>query len=242
MKYKKILVFDISGEFGHFRKFNTTTSPLTYIIPPRTSVQGILGAITGIDRFSYIDIFNKEAADIAVQLLNSAKKVNMAFNLIDTKDSFFNIKTRTQIEFELLKDPCFRLYVSLADQVLFNELEKNIRLNRPVFTPYFGLSQFTAKLEYRGVFEGEEIIAGGTVPILTAVNLKKCVGEKPVVYNYEYKYSVNKMPLNMEIDKITGERKTNVFADVIVETEGKPVTANITDYVSIRELGNISFL
>jgi len=242
MKSNKILVFDISGEFGHFGKYNTTTSPLTYIIPPRTSVQGILGAITGIDRFSYIETFDKEAAEIAIQLINPLKKMHMAFNLIDTKDSFFNIKTRTQIDFELLKDSHFRFFVSLKDEKLFSELEKNIRLNQPVFSPYLGLSQFTAKLEYRGIFGGDNCQAKEAVPIITAVNLKKCNKEKPIVYKYEYKYSNNIMPLNMEIDRKNNERKTNDFAEVIVETEGNPVTANVTEYIKIENIGNILFL
>ena len=50
MNYKGILIFDISSEFGHFRKYNTTTSPLSYSIPTRTAVAGILGAILGMER------------------------------------------------------------------------------------------------------------------------------------------------------------------------------------------------
>ena len=50
MNYKEILIFDISSEYGHFRKFNTTTSPLTYSIPTRTAVVGIIGAILGLER------------------------------------------------------------------------------------------------------------------------------------------------------------------------------------------------
>lgn len=242
MKSKNILVFDISGEFGHFRKFNTTTSPLTYIIPPRTSIQGILGAIAGIDRFSYIETFNKDNADIAVQLINPVKKMNMAFNLIDTKDSFFNINTRTQIEFELLKDPRFRIYTALLDEHLFYLLEKNISSKQPVFSPYLGLSQFTSRLDYIGTFEGEKCSSDATVPIITAVNLSKCSKDKPVIYNYEYKYSVNIMPLNMELDRISKERKSNEFADVIVETGGKPVLANVDEYINIKNIGNILFL
>ncbi|MFB3896899.1 MAG: CRISPR-associated protein Cas5, partial [bacterium] len=33
----KILVFDIWGDLGHFRKFYTTTSPLSFSFPPPSS-------------------------------------------------------------------------------------------------------------------------------------------------------------------------------------------------------------
>ena len=115
MKSLRLLVFEISGEYGHFRKFNTTSSPLTYAIPTRTALIGILGAILGIEREKssgvfpegkkpLIEQFARTESRFAVQILNPIKKVNIGFNLLDTgksHSSFFNIKNRTQIEFEL---------------------------------------------------------------------------------------------------------------------------------------------
>ena len=48
----KIIVFDIKGKFAHFRKFYTNSSSLTYGIPPRTAICGILAAILGLERDS----------------------------------------------------------------------------------------------------------------------------------------------------------------------------------------------
>src|SRR6266487_1056681 len=134
----KLLVFDITSEYGHFRKFNTTTSPLTYSIPTRPAITGILGAILGVEReispgkfregvIPVSEMFAKDNADIGVQLIHPVKKVNIAFNLLDTEkvaSSFFNIKQRTQIEFELLKEPSFRFFISLKDEIVFDELLK----------------------------------------------------------------------------------------------------------------------
>ena len=44
----KIIIFDIWGDYAHFKKPYTTTSPLTYSIPSRTALTGIIGAIMGI--------------------------------------------------------------------------------------------------------------------------------------------------------------------------------------------------
>ncbi len=152
MHSDKLLVFDIGSEYGHFRKFNTTTSPLTYSIPTRPAIAGLLGAILGIERelsagkfrdgvIPTAEVFTKEKARIGVQLINPVKKVNISFNLLDTEktaSSFFNIKQRTQIEFELLKDPSFRLFISLEDNKVFNELVNRIQGNTTHFTPYLG--------------------------------------------------------------------------------------------------------
>ncbi len=92
MNSKEVLIFDISSEYGHFRKYNTTTSPLTYSIPTRTAIAGILGAILGMEReiaegifpdgaIPVQEFFSKMNSDIAVQIINQVKKENVAVNL-----------------------------------------------------------------------------------------------------------------------------------------------------------------
>src|SRR6056297_2393425 len=128
MNYKEILIFDISSEYGHFRKYNTTTSPLTYSVPTRTSIAGILGAVLGMEReisegvypegaVPVQEFFSKDNSDIAIQIINPIKKQTVAMNLVNTKTSFYDLTKagRTQIEFELLKDAKFRIYLSLIN-------------------------------------------------------------------------------------------------------------------------------
>ena len=50
----KCLVFDIKGDYGHFKKYYTTSSPLTFSIPPRTTVSGMIGALIGLDKEEYL--------------------------------------------------------------------------------------------------------------------------------------------------------------------------------------------
>ena len=47
----KVLVFDIWADYGHFRKFYTTTSPLTFSFPAPSTIAGILGAIYGAGKY-----------------------------------------------------------------------------------------------------------------------------------------------------------------------------------------------
>jgi len=54
----KVLVFDLFGDFAHFRKYYTTTSPLTFSFPPPPTIAGILGAIYGASKEEYLDIFS----------------------------------------------------------------------------------------------------------------------------------------------------------------------------------------
>lgn len=251
MQSKKIIVFDISSEYGHFRKFNTTTSPLTYSIPSRPAIIGMIGAISGIEReigagkfhelvVPVAEVFSKENADVAIQILNPIKKANIAFNLLDTEKtaaSFFNIKQRTQIEFELLKNPSFRIFVSIKDENLFEQLVSKLQENKTHFTPYMGLSQFTATTNLVTVEVGNSIISQDYIDIQTAVNISNTERKFDFKHTSEFKYNSDTMPIEMTKDRVVVE-----YSEVIIETNGQGISVKTTKAYSVGAYGNIIFL
>ena len=253
MHSDKILVFDIGSEYGHFRKFNTTTSPLTYSIPTRSAITGFLGAILGIEReisagkfregvMPVAEVFAKENADIGVQLINPVKKVNIAFNLLDTEkaaSSFFNIKQRTQIEFELLKNPSFRIFTNLRDETLFSELINRIRENRTHFTPYLGLSQFTATIKFTGLTTAKLLKGNDFHEVVTAVNLSNTDPDDPIQFDrsIDFKYTSDTMPVEMLRDRIVTE-----YSEVVLETNGNTIKIKSDKIYQTEGFGNILFL
>lgn len=255
MNSKEILIFDISSEYGHFRKYNTTTSPLTYSIPTRTAIAGVLGAILGMEReiadgvypegaIPVQEFFGKANCDIAIQILNPVKKENVAMNLINTagaREHFYNLTKagRTQIEFELLKEPMFRVFLSMNDQDTLNILAERIRLKKHHFSPYLGLAQFTASIDFVEMTNAEPVQANGSefVKFITAVNLSKVSGEPPVEFDYSAMYSANNMP--MEMNRI---REVQEYSEVLIEKNGQAVKARVKGYYRVTNYGNILFL
>ncbi|MCK4664334.1 MAG: type I-B CRISPR-associated protein Cas5 [Bacteroidales bacterium] len=253
MNYKEILIFDISSEYGHFRKYNTTTSPLTYSIPTRTAIAGVLGAILGMEREISIGVypegvipvqefFSKQNSDIAIQIINPVKKENVGINLINTKTSFCDLTKagRTQIEFELLKDLKFRIFVSLNNDInVFNDLTERIRRKKHHFSPYLGLAQFTATIEFVDKKQAKllENLTQKYIEIITAVNLSKINDENPIEFDYSAMYSANNMPVEMNRN-----REIQEYSEVIIEKNGQPIKAKIDNYYNIEKYGNILFL
>lgn len=250
METKQILAFDVSAEYGHFRKFNTTTSPLSYSIPTRIAVGGLLGAILGMERETgpgkypqgitpVQEVFGKGLADIAIQLLAPVKKVTIGFNLINTKTSFFEIKNRTQIPFELLKNPSFRIYFSHQDTRLMEELEHRLILHSHHFTPYLGLAQFTANIQWGEKTVGEVVVRTNPekTSVLTALNLSELTATNPINFDTSSQYLVETMPLSMDRNRIVNE-----YGEVMVESAVKPISANLTQWVRVPNHGNIVFL
>ena len=146
----EMAVFDIWGDYGHFRRGYTTTSPLTYPFPSRTSIAGMVAAILGLERDSYYDLFGEDNSLFALQILHPIKKVTINQNLIDTKTGYFlwdNNGQRTQIPFEYLKDPKYRIFVWLDDSNLFKKLCGFIVQRKTIFTLYMGITEHIAQFE-----------------------------------------------------------------------------------------------
>lgn len=251
MNDNRLIVFELSGEYGHFRKFNTTTSPLTYPIPTRTALTGLLGAVLGIERevapsrfpadvVPVQELFSQANCALTVQLLAPVKKVNMGFNLLDTGNSFFEIRKsgRTQIEFELLKNPAFRVFVRLNNNALFNQLAERLMNRSHHFTPYLGLSQFTATLQHASITEG--IIRSGTpgyVPVQSAVNLSLLTATQPIEFDQTAHYYVETMPI-----ELNRERVVTRYGEVLVEANGSSVPVQTSEWFETTDFGNILFL
>lgn len=249
MQSDRILVFDVGGEYGHFRKFNTTTSPLTYSLPPRPAVLGMIGAILGIERETGVGKYDEgsiplaellapELAGVAVQLVHPTKKVQMAFNLVNTKSSFFNIANRTQIEFELLKNPKFRVFLQWKNRELFDELENKLFKRHSHFTVCLGLSQFAAEVNLVGTFGGRELTAGQEhLPVISALKMSLLDSSEPLHFQDEFKYVVDTFPVAMNASRLVQE-----YAEIIVEAAGRPIQAKSKHLYEVESLGNIQFL
>lgn len=250
---KTALIFDVSGEYGHFRKFNTTTSPLTYSIPTPSAIFGILGAILGIEREDsnnkiregeehLREIFSAENAAVAIKPLSEIKKVNIGFNLLDTGSyqTFFNITNRTQIEYEILKDPNFRIYLNW-EHPLKMELGERLKNKRFHFNPYLGISQMTASIDYIDEKKLTILSEKDYVDFDTAINLSEIQSEKaPIAVDFikDRVFQVETFPLDMQID-----RKINRYGEILIEMNGDNIRAmpNQKSF-SVENEGNIQFL
>ncbi|NRB54018.1 MAG: type I-B CRISPR-associated protein Cas5 [Saprospiraceae bacterium] len=237
----EFLLFELSGEYGHFRKYNTTSSPLTYSIPTRLAVVGILGAVLGIEReigpgvypsgsTPLHEIFTREKTQLAIQVVNPIQKVNVGFNLLDTgksATSFFNIQHRTQIEFELLKHPKYRIFFTHADASIYEDLAVRLRKMRHYFTPYLGLSQFTASLEWLGKekLTARQLSSSATIETHSAINMSQLAPGEEVVFHSNTYYTMDNLPMAMRMDRTVTE-----YGEVLIERNGQPITLHTKCY------------
>lgn len=234
---ERVLAFDLWGDYAHFRKHYTTTSPLTFSIPPRTTLCGLLAAIIGLDKTEYLRHFSDEDAHIAVQLLNNVKKITLAENLIDTKKAgkmMNKIKQRTQIRFEFLKDPKYRIFVHHQDESIYLKLKEMLKSHKTVYTPCLGLSELLANFKYVKEYNVEAVETECETEILTALPKKNLI---ELSFQEDYEYLSETMPRNMLPDRTVTE-----YSPVIFERKTRSVKARVNQFVRLESDEAITFL
>lgn len=153
-----LVVFDISSSFGYFRKSFTTTNALTHSVIPRSTVEGLIGAIIGLSSDEYPELLKE--CKIAVQILSEVRKMNFKEKNIhpdwlDKIPLYLENKTVSKVppfsvpaSIEILVKPKYRIY--------FDGDEMNSRLLRFLntksthYTPYLGSSSMICSVRFVG--------------------------------------------------------------------------------------------
>ena len=68
-----ILAFHLRGKMAHFRKYYSNSSALSYWVPPRTTIIGVLAGLLGMERDSYYEQFSLEECQIGLALCSPLK-------------------------------------------------------------------------------------------------------------------------------------------------------------------------
>ncbi len=235
----KLLIFDIWGDYAHFRKPYTTTSPLTYSIPSRTSLTGIIGAIIGLEKEKNNCELNYEKCNLSLRLINPVKKVLLNQNLINTKIAVMmsRIKPkggRTQIRFETLKDIKYRVYVEIFDPANHEKLKNKLKKHNPYFNVCFGISEHIANFNYIGEFNYTE--KKGNIDIFSVINLEK-IDKEALIFENGKEYFTDTYSLEMKED-----REVCKYGEVLIERTGKNISVKNLNYIKINNGENIIWL
>jgi len=234
----KIIVFEVSGEYAHFRKHYTTSSPLTFSFPPRTTICGLIAAIIGLDKDNYLDHFSKEEANIALCIKKPITKIRFAENLIDTKTAYMmsKIVNRTQIRFEFIKEPLYRIYLSHKDEIIYSKILEMLQNKKCVYTPCLGLSEHIANVEFIGEMEQKQLTAKDFTHINSVVPFSE---NKQIKINYEIdkEYFTETMPNEMD-----STREVKEYLKIIFERTGSTIQLKGIDFRLLSNDERIIFL
>lgn len=230
---KKVLVFDIYGEYAHFRKYFTNMSPTTFLIPPRTVILGIIGAIIGIDKATNPENFTLAKSFISVELKKEVNKVVMQINGV--KASTLSILTmplgmKRQINYEFVKNPVYRIYFSHTDVALYNRLLSKLEQHQSAYTLALGSAQCLANYDFIGEFDVSEVNQTDFVEINSLISLENLV-EVDFTGN-------NKIQKSIMPNEMLNDRTVTKYEEFIYSICGIPISAKVKKLYLITELGD----
>lgn len=244
MTASEVLVLELYGDYGHFRKNYTTSSPLTHGVPPRTATAGLLGAIGGLPNkgeTSYQNVFSPTQSDISVVPCNPVRKQRINKNMLKVKDETQRLTTlrnppenieRNQVPFEFLREPRYRIYFRIDDDELLEKYENLLDEGKSVYTPYLGMSELIAEYDYLGRVSLEE--KSGTAQIDSVIN--KDVHSP--VFEEGKKYQRENASMAMDNDRVV-----QTFSDMMYESTADSIRVKDAEYYEASETGDrITFL
>lgn len=164
---KNFISFDLCSDFGFFRKPDVNKIGLTYNIPPKPSLLGLLGSILGMSGINkqYESLEdqglekNQETKHLFPEYYTKLKHLkigieplegfpfNKIINTYNSRNSYFgNDKyENVLIHEQLLIRPQYTIYVyDNSQDNIMAELTKRLKNNNPVFIPYLGKNEFIA--------------------------------------------------------------------------------------------------
>jgi CRISPR-associated protein Cas5h len=219
---REFAVFDVESDLAHFRRPYTTTSALTFPVPPRTALCGLVGAILGQPKNEGLSNFLDQEAIFG--LLDSAplSLTQYSFNLVDTKDNpSFRLKPEnphTQVRYECIRSPRYR--IAFGHPTLASELRRLLDEGRAVYTPCLGLAWMIAWVDPVRFESGEELSASIVVPYKCLVRTADLVGD--VQWDSDAVYQRLRMPAEMQPD-----RQVTRYEEYIVETTGRAIPCKL---------------
>lgn len=172
---KQAIKFRLSGDYALFKKPFANNQPQSFVIPPKTAILGMIGAIMGWNKKDYILNLPFDKFDYAVKLLTSKiKKDTVGINLMQGKvgkkhlltgesGGFYldknpishpsSVGQRSPTRYEFLKDIEWEIFIIIDSDVKEdNKKVQDIFFNRLkdgrfVYNPNLGMQQLFAKID-----------------------------------------------------------------------------------------------
>lgn len=156
-----VVCFDYKAKYGHFLRAEANANGVTYPVPPRTALLGLMAAVLGLPK----DVLARELAGSHIALAGAVPhafwhKTNvrkdppspLSWRIKATDKGSSSEQRNFRFPQEWLWQPCYRVWAALPD-AYHSDFISRLRDRRWHFTPCMGLSEMLADLEF--VHEGD---------------------------------------------------------------------------------------
>jgi len=231
------IAFDIAGPIAMFRRPYTTTSSVSFPLPPPTAIAGLIGGITGLNNGSYEDASAAryweeiKGTQIAISLINPIAWYSGTLNFWNVKEPQKSPHIRVKHQF--VKNPKYRIYVRGG---LEEKLRKHLEAGTFIYTPCLGTAYALADIEYLGDFDPQPIDEksigiSSVVPFLDECRLEVDIIASKGVFR-------DKVPFRLTKERALCESITTLYPSSpkdkihLTSWEGLDVTSFRSEYIA----------
>lgn len=237
----KVISFHLKGKMAHFRRYYSNSSALSYTIPPRTTIVGMIAGLLGYERDSYYEEFSTERCKVAVGVRSPIKKQIHKLNLLMVKKSNdlnasqeHHSQTATEVVMpENIRSDMvdYQIWMAHTDQNIMNQFSSlftEIGYKTKGVSLALGTAQNLAWIEScemlngSGENEGEAAIQS-VIPV-------KHLGSLNFVNERVEQYRLLKEDIPLSFDH---ERRLKDKGNMLINMERSPVYAQVSRYVSL---------
>lgn len=255
----KILSFYLKGKMAHFRRYYSNSSALTYSIPPRTTIAGIIAGLLGWERDTYYELFSLQNCRIAVAPITPIKKCVHKLNLLKVESinelngsSGFHTQTATEFIFPFnLRNGwiSYQVWFYHQDPDIMQQLD-NLLARHNRYAPVYGTQGISMALgpaynlgwvEYDGIVEGEDYTGGNSKTLIRSAIPQKNIVNVLIKDMFPTEYRLIREEIPMEFDKnrrITG----NGLSNMIFDLNGNAIPTIVSRYVKLPNNTNITWM
>ncbi|MFW6129839.1 MAG: type I-B CRISPR-associated protein Cas5b [Atribacterota bacterium] len=232
----KLTLFNLYADYGHYKKFYTTSSPLTFSIPTGTALFGLIGAILGFPKEVYNKKLIEAETEISVVIENPIKKVRFGSNKINTSSgsisTMHKVSPKPMIQ-EYIKNAKYRIYFSCKDKDMLKKLEQLLKNKKTVYTPAMGISECIASISYVDTLDYEVIKNNNEyIQVISVVPYDQ--DNIDIKFEPGKKYQRERIPILMDEN-----RQVQTYKDIVYETEGKSIMTKPDIYWKLENGENI---
>jgi len=156
-KKVKFLMFELKGDYGFFKKPETTTSPISFYFPPRTAIVGIIAAIMGEPKDNYHEsiCYSEKNCKLALRINNKISSIIYSTNVAEFSGPL--IKNSAPTKYTFLKNPDYTIFVHLSDKEKHKELAERLKNKDFIYNISLGIANLFARVENLREIEFEEL-------------------------------------------------------------------------------------
>lgn len=249
----QVISLHFKGKMAHFRKYYSNSSSLSFFVPPRTTIAGILAGLIGYERDSYYSDFSVDKCGISVLCNAPVKKISQKMNylMIKSANDFNGSKenhSQTALELVIPQDVrngCldYEVFIHHNNDSIMDELKKIAPVGAPFYcsrgiSMALGTAFNLGWIEYEGIFEGKEInnVRASVCSVMCTDRISN-MGFKDEGNNYFL--IKERMPVEFDNNRsIT----SGGLKDFLIELSGRSVSVDSESIVKLDDGRNIMWM